>query len=567
MLDELYAALRAAAEDDTTGSFAPVSRFERASLISTLSGLGFPAKRMAKWLDIMPREPVTIFFNVDLSYTAQVEVMPLDELLEALSDLHTDDMNTVKTDRFWPIGRNTNNDYLLGIQVACTSYESDTADKAVWRHDNLDDPINNIFLHKQDLVGDVTMEAMVGSLDERNIRGVFNHFTSNCRFDKQWLRSIVTFVRQYRLRSEEHISFLGGNSIGVHKLLWTKADEAHWWDLLEIEDFSDVKKAFQNLPSVNKDFAVTGNVTNMSFPYVVHRILNGSEFSDREREEGIMAAMCLMHYQFLSSLFRSPRFKYGADEAVSNAAFNSLTNKSLLKRCGSWQGLIEVRTHQLVDETSKHRKAFEECYDDKALLYIIMDTQTSIRKVVNRLTSAYYSAHEADQRMMTVAATFTDSEGEEVLREIESRADQLTMNTLAMTMDPYATIDNSVIAQTIKLVPTADARYLKESLLELVRLRRKRDPNAEAMIRELIMFIMEQQRLASAEERTFVHAVIKIANMMRSSQATDQYALSIKDKAGDIVATVLGRRPANVQSACRIALVVYLALRLLTYRP
>lgn len=520
----------------------------------------FPVERMLDILTFLPDEELKTGFMLNDEEDQTFFFMNVSSAVSWAADLYSFKHSGAINQRFFPLAKSTSSGDLFGINMQVSQFTSDAED--VWCVLKEDETLEPVELSPPSEVG---LEAMRGTVREHTIRGVFNDATENCRFDKQWLSGVLNFIHRYRLRSEEHIAFLGGNSIGTHKLLWTKLDEIKWWELLEVDDFTEVRKAYHKVAAKQKDFAVAGNVTNVSFPYVCHRIYNEESLTDNEKEKGVLAVMSLMHYQFLSSLFRSSRFKYGASDAVSQGAFASLTRKSLLKQHGSWEKLVQARSIQIASPDSKHYSQFLSFSNDDKVIYIVTDTQTAIRRVVNRLTSAYMDTHAADSRIMTASSTFTDGEGNMVFKDVIGRADKFTQKALDLSIDPHALIHARTLSQSIRIVPSSDERYLREALLVLVERRRGNKQDAEQLIRELSIFIEDYLRSAPENERTIVHIIMHVVNMMRSSQVTNDHALVLKDLASDITNRALKRSPATVQASCRIALVTYLTVRVLTY--
>jgi len=414
-----------------------------------------------------------------------------------------------------------------------------------------------------------TMSTEVPSLEAieeteySNIKAVFDDHCKSVRFDRRWAKTVVGEIRAFEHRDEEHINFLGGNLVGVYRLHWRADDSVVWYNGLRIVDVPALKNDYQDLPTINPDFHVVGNPINASFLYAVHRTLT-SDLAEKEKHETAVAILSHMHYQFLSSLLYH-QFPYRAQEAIALAVYDSLSRKSMLKQYHTWGNLVRARAEDIIGKNSIHYKTLIEFTNDEKIIYAISDIQSRIREVVKKLKGEYMRLRDQDSRVMSQSTTLVNREGETILRDFENKAASLQRELKDIVRDPHDLIRDEVVESTLKIVTTADERYLRTALLYLSEASEGRDrQTVHELIDVLVIFIQGYLRRAPASERTLIHVVLKVRNLMRSSQLTVSDAIVIRNLASDLIESALPKRNSAVQASTRIAMLVYLTIRLLT---
>lgn len=396
-----------------------------------------------------------------------------------------------------------------------------------------------------------------------NIKAVYDDHCQSVSFDRRWAKRVVGTIRAFEGRDEEHINFLGGNLVGVYRLHWRADDVNDWYDLLRIDDIRSLKNDFHDLSTINPDFHVVGNPINASFLYAVHRVMTG-ELPEREREEVAIAILAHMHYQFLSSLLYH-QFPYRAQEAIALALYDSLSRKSMLKQYHTWGNLVRARAEDIIRKDSIHYQTLIEFSDDEKIIYAISDIQSRIREVVKKLKSEYMRLRDQDARVMSQGSTLVTREGETVLREFENKAAGLQRALKDIILDPHDLIRSEVLESTLKMVTTADERYLRTALSFISEaMRNNKRTSVETLVDDLVIFIQGYLRRAPSNERTIIHVVMKVRNLMRSSQLAAPDAIALRSLTADLIEQALPKRNVTIQASTRIALLVYLTIRLLT---
>lgn len=410
-----------------------------------------------------------------------------------------------------------------------------------------------------------SMEAYSSAHTRDSILKVMDYYFKDKQFDRNFLKKILLCVHEFETRNEEHINFLGSNLLGINKITYLRSDEEKWIDeIIDLAEWGTMEDEIHDLDTVDKSFHVAGSVLNMSYVYVAHRLLTTNSLSKDDQNKGALACFKLFHYKFLASLLNH-NFPFKSQESVALALYESLSRKSLLKRYHTWGKVIEARSLDSFSTESIHRKTLLEMNDDYKILYVITDTQSRIREVIKKLYRDYMKLKDEDSRIVSESKYIT-VDGEKTMKSYENRTESLIRDTLTVIKDKRDFIRNDLVEQTLKLVETADKRFLVAVLEKLVEVSEKKEGNnIPQMVESIIVHIQEYRKTAPKGEDNLISIVVKLRNMYRSSQLTNPDILYARGVMADIVDLALPRKSQGVISAARISAMLYLTLRILTY--
>lgn len=412
----------------------------------------------------------------------------------------------------------------------------------------------------------VGLEAAGDPVIFKNIKAVYDEHC-DITMDRKWLKTLLMFNAGYEMRTDDHINFLGGNLVGVYRLHW-KAEDTNQWllDVAGITNRSGLKQDYHNLESIDPSFMVIGNPINASFVYLAHRVMVSS-LSAGEKERALEAIFSTMHYHFISSLMYH-QFPFRAQESIALSLYENLSRKSLLKQHQNWGNLIKARAADIVATNGIHYNTIKSFTDDAKITYVISDVQSRIREVIKRLKDEYLKLKDEDARVISQSALVNDSESDvKILREYVSRNSALVKQMTDIAKDPLDLIREAVMENTLNLVPTTSERHLTdvlETLSSTLSKRNRHQEKAEELVKRLVLFILNYIANNNDRENNTVYLVVKVRNLMRSSQLTNEDALAVRNLTSEIVELAMGKRSQAAQASARIGTLVYLTLRLLT---
>jgi len=402
----------------------------------------------------------------------------------------------------------------------------------------------------------------------KSIKAVFTDYLKHITFDRKFAQKVMEHVYAFETKSEDNIKFLGSNLVGVYKFRYAPSIDDRLWieEILGVDDWSALVDDYHDQREVNPGWEVTGSALNMSYVYLAHRFLTNPKLSDKDKQYASQAVWRMMHNKFLSSLM-SRSYKYAAQESVAMALYESLSKKSLLKKYHTWGGVINHRAEVMSSKACVHHKAFMDFAPDDRILYAVADTQTRIRKLVVKINILYHDLLKKETRVMS-QSSYVSREGEITIREYVDDSDTLVRLMDRVIADPIDLVKDDLLDQTLAMVPTVQMKHVKV-LLAFISEHHEDTKyfDIHQMVKKMILYITDYYRENGKTGDTMIHLVVNLRNMFRSSQVTNADILYVRDEMEHILSrSPIAHKSSSTTAPARIAVLVYLALRILTYK-
>jgi len=389
---------------------------------------------------------------------------------------------------------------------------------------------------------------------------------SEAKFDRAKMEMIVRGYNNFIHKNDDHIQFFGGNLIGVYPIRFKSEDRDYWVeDVAEVLDIESFKEELHELPEINKEFAVSGNPVNYIFTWIIHKCLT-ADLPSKYKEMGAHAAMNMLQIKFLTSV-DAKRFPYRADEALAQAVYEQLSRKSLLKLTGNWKALIEYRTDGFLSKKSIHQKALNKMDDNEEQVALVNDVQDRVRKSYNKLTSTFYELRDSEARILSQQAFITNLEGEQVLREFTNNIEDNAKKMHDILQYRNDFIKEELIQATLNLVESATESNLVKALdfiSDNIDGKKRFDITKE--VGALVVYIHQFMKSSEIDEKNIPEIVSRLRSGFRSHRTNNKAVLDIKEKVEDIVKRSISARHEATLSATKVAVLVYISLRILSIR-
>ena len=392
------------------------------------------------------------------------------------------------------------------------------------------------------------------------VKKVFEEYT-DISINREFVKKVVEYTIGFTRKSEETINFLGGNLIGVYSFKYLEEDRLEWIeDILKIDDIDGLKNDLHNSTKINKDFFVSSDVTNLSLVWVAHKALSSSTLSEPERHKLATAAIDMLQYKFLSSI-HTRFFKYTANEGLAKATYESLDKKSGLKKYGTWKGLIDSRTADILSNGGIWHKTLLKFDNDMDIIKMLNDIQGRIKAIMRKLTDTFNRLLEMDAKIQTTGK-FTTIDGESVMKEFNSRYE--TIRNRVHEIMPFRNdlIKDQLIDAVMKTLPTVNERYLIGTLEYLSdNYSSKEGERIKSLIDSIIIFAFDTVRHENIQLDHIPTIMIKLRNLYRSSRAIDPSLIDIRDKTSRYVEHALNIHTGSTIASTRIGVILYITLR------
>ena len=248
------------------------------------------------------------------------------------------------------------------------------------------------------------------------IKLIMDEQCSHLKFDNRLLSQLERFVQNFINKSPEHVKCLGSNLTGVNRLSWSLDDRLEWEEnFLGIEG-RELRQRILALPHMDDVGRVAGDNFNISCCWLAHRFYI-SDLPPRSKEKGMKLSMDILQYKLLSSI-HSHYFKFPVDQNVAEATYAELSRKYDIKRYGSWRGVLDSRSENIISTGEIHEQTIRRFDDDIAIVKMIQDIQFRLRDKIKNIWEVMARVIENDMKFGTVSST-VELDGALVTRDIE----------------------------------------------------------------------------------------------------------------------------------------------------
>jgi hypothetical protein len=262
------------------------------------------------------------------------------------------------------------------------------------------------------------------------------------------VREIESIVTDFEIRNDHSLA-LNTPLLGVYKIVFTDKDRAAIFDTFDMKE-SDIKNAIKKevllengRPLIPEDWNVQGDPCNLLCVWIMYLTFNSKELSKQQQYKMLFNIGKLLIYKFFTSLlFR--RFYHGVNEEVMKATIDSLDNKSDIIRYGTWKKLIEAQVEKLISPDSIHSKSLRTFKNDEEVLYVLTNSQTSIRNKINHLYSDFKNIKESGD-IIGSYGTVGELEGVKVVIDKVSKYDAMINSMLNEVININAFINDKYV--------------------------------------------------------------------------------------------------------------------------
>lgn len=386
---------------------------------------------------------------------------------------------------------------------------------------------------------------------------------ADLKVDARLAKAIHDFERGFVNYNEEHIAFFGGHTMGVHKMRFRATDREKWFeDVLQIDEVL-VEEAVLKLPTIKAEWVRASDTMNLSCAYLIYLVRNDTRMSQHARTETSIQIAQIMLYKFLGSLM-AHYYPYTADEATMNAAYESLSKKFVLKKAGSWGKLLRERAEELVSNCSVHRRVFEKFDDDEAVIRMINDTQSRLRKIVKTMTAVFYEIRAKGVKIENERSVL-DIDGETVLLDKTKRYNTYIRYVHEVLDDRNSFVRKELVKVITDMMHTMPPRTFEEALSWMSDNHRSKEADRiDKLVDETLIFafdLISTNRSTLGAKNGLVPLLTRLRALYMASRMADATLLECKELAETIVTRATTTRSSSTIASVRTGIQLYVVLR------
>jgi hypothetical protein len=388
------------------------------------------------------------------------------------------------------------------------------------------------------------------------------------KFDQKLAKAIYEYQIKWLNTNREYLEFFGGNLLGVQVIHFKTSDVVKFFDMLDV-DYEAIKVDTLNCKNVNPTFKVQSDTLNITLMYLLHRFLTAPTISDTVRKRACHDISLVFFYRCIAALL-SDYFHYPADPKVAQAAYARLSGKYLIKQLGSWHKVMEYRAEYLTSHV-KHMDALRRFNQDLDVLYVISDSQGSVRSLVKYYYAEFKEAHDANDRIYSSGATIADLDGDGFTKELTHGVGGHVEYIKQVVLDQHSFVKDDLVSVIYKLNQNSSTRMIHQTLVYICE--HYYDQKLHAEIDELLTktVIHSFHLLSDNKHRLtfndYPKMLVTLKNLHLSTRSSDEDLMRIREICSKLVSSAGGAHISDsLLLSTRTAVLLYIFLRTVSGR-
>lgn len=400
---------------------------------------------------------------------------------------------------------------------------------------------------------------------KQNIKSVFNAHCSHLVFDQKMLRKVTTYEQQFANKNDAHISFFGGNLMGVDPVRFKDEDRNRWFDdILEVDEHH-LEDDLHALPEVVTHRHVSSDTMNLSCLWVIHKFLTTDKLNEDDRQRGAVAAALVLQYKYITSILAN-WFTWNADPIIAQATYAALNKRFGLKVAGSWGELLKQRARAIVGKGELHYKALVAF--DKDIDYIANDTQGRIKDILKNIRDVFTMVQNSPEMQMRSVSSTIELDGELKVRDKSRLASQYQRYLLEVIGDKNNFVVPELVGIIVKTIPTMPRAALVNTLTYMSNnASPKADPRVERICELTLQHAFDylsRNPDTMASQNDIPGLLRKMKSLYQASRTNNVMIVEMRKLTEDIAKIATKSKNKVLIPAVRNAVLLYILIRTFT---
>ena len=400
---------------------------------------------------------------------------------------------------------------------------------------------------------------------DESVKSIFDRECAHLSFDTKLANKLSKYRLGFELRNQDHITFFGGNLTGVQVVRFLPEDRDLWFeDIIEAGEFI-LTDELDKVSAIDKSRVVTSDTMNLSFVWMLHRLLN-SKLPEKIKHAAMIDVCMIMQFKFLTSrLYR--HFRFPADPTIAAATYAQLSYKYAIKQYGSWKELLLARSEDIISKKSIHYKTFLTMDDDNKVTYVLSDVQGRIREMLKNIYDVHLRVKNQNSRILTTSSLI-EYDGEIFLKDVTNNLAVYNRYIHSIITDKRSFIKEELKSVIEKLVHTMSPRMFEKTLEWMSHnYRQKGAESIEEGVTNVILYSLDYLKVNKSTLRNLNDLpgmLSKLRGSFMSSRNTDPLIVETKKQFEDIVHQATGSKHTGIIASVRTGAMLYVVARTLT---
>lgn len=393
------------------------------------------------------------------------------------------------------------------------------------------------------------------------LKQIFDEASKHVKFDQTLARRTQKYVGDLMNRNEEHVMFFGSNLTGVYDLRFKTSDRNEWFiDIKDMDEF-DIRKRVLAESVLDPNWVRANDVYNLDCLYTIHRLLN-SGLSPIQQKNAIESVCMALNIKLLGSIMAA-YFKFKCDERIAQETYARLSRKFYIKKFGNWRGVLEKRSHDIAEPSSKWFPILKDFTDDEQIAQCISDIQGRLRSMIKYVWEVFSQVRADDAKFNHTSSTF-EWEGEKVIQALKRDADKYLRYGQEVVLDR-----NTFIKPEILTVVDAEMRTLSQKLLlDVLEATVNQANRGKKEIEELVNASVQHAINTIQDDRTAARHLNDIAWLLNkekllfmASKTSDPLVFTAREIAEKLVRASCKTKNNTMIAALKTGLIIYIVGR------
>lgn len=394
------------------------------------------------------------------------------------------------------------------------------------------------------------------------VKQILDRYFKGTKFDKKLSKKIRNWRLGWINKNEDHRRFFGGNLTGVYTIYFTLADiRSYMTDVYNL-DIDAFKEEISEDPVLNKDWKISYDAFNIISVYVSYRYL-----VDDIYPAGAIESNMVFNYRTIAIL-HSNYYEYSLSEQEAVTVYTQLSGRYLLKKTGSWQGVMEQKSQDAVKKKSlMYTKLIKNNFDTMDYIKTVNDLQGRIRDMMKNIYRVMLDVKSKGAIIGSSTMFITDRDGDKVLMDVSILVNTMIDHISSVVGDKHNFIRDELIVIVSGLLPSVDKKLLLKTLTYLS------EHSLESYIQDFITDYMtyttsylDENMINISDLSRIDEILVSVRGLWISSRSADVTINELRDIGDSITRMATNKKTRSTIAKIRTGMFLYIFLRAITFK-
>lgn len=397
------------------------------------------------------------------------------------------------------------------------------------------------------------------------IKDLINNEFDNVIIDKDFAKRVKEFVNYWwykKIDDTDHSEFLGSTMVGVNKIIFSRDDNVKFFKYLVDKDEGELEYLYKRLPDINPAFKVHSNPYYLTCVILMHMTYKSNKLNKHETEDLIRDLYYLFSFKVMSSILNH-NFKYKPNPAIVKMVYERMSNKYLIKKCGSWANVIEFKSSEVLPGGIHYRSLIN--FKTTDATYVVQQIVGGYKSMIKNIFALLVEVTNRREGIANTSMLVSDEDGTEKSIEMVFNHGSY-VNFCKSIINSYADFyKDDYIDLITKFLPNIDHIKFQNIISALTEepypIKKEHDYVEKIMISSFNYLTTKGITSNYQSQGNIIKALKYLKGYWSSGKIKEPMAREAKELVGKLVVTILSGGNKNTIPPLTIGLCLYIYLR------